>query len=348
VFEYPHIEVAVLEEYFGRIARLGFSFSWCNVAVCTNVTNDHLGRIGTHTLEQMAQVKTAVVSRARDAVVLNADDPHCLEMAARVSARKICLVSRLLKQKQLDTRLQETGCSVVLEAQRANDWIVIYDQGVRKPLIAVEDIPATFSGVAGHNTANAMHAAAACYLSGIGVEEISRGLASFNMGFESTPGRLNVHDGLPFRVIMDYAHNADGYRTLCEFVDNQPVTGRKIIMAAQSGDRQDRDIKAAVSELAGHFDHYVCRTYLSTRGRSAEEVPRLLKAGLLEAGVPETSISTVLNATEAIHLSLRLARAGDLLVLLVGDGGEIDSTWALLQSYEPPHSVTTAANALTK
>ncbi len=354
IFEYPNVDFAVLEEYFGRIARLGFVYSWCNVAVCTNVTEDHLGRIGTHTVEQMAEVKFAVPQRARDAVVLNADDPYCLAMEARVSARKVCLVSCQQSQQTLAARVQKPACFVVLEKVQTKDWIVIHDAGIRKPLIAVADIPATFSGAAGHNTSNAMHAAAATYLSGAEVGEISSGLASFQMGFESSPGRLNIYDGLPFRVIMDYAHNADGFRKLRAFIDTQQATGRKIVMMAIPGDRQDADIMAAASELAGHFDHYVCRNFVKMHGRQPGEVPGLLQAGLVQAGVSESAITLVPDATEAIHFSLDLACAGDLLVLLTGN--EIDSTWALITSYpkklagagESTHSANTSANASTK
>ncbi len=332
VFEYPNVDFAVLEEYFGRIARVGFPFSWCNVAVCTNVTADHLGRIGTHTLEQMAELKVAVPQRARDAVVLNADDQYCLEMATLVTARTVCLVSCQQSQETLAALLQKPACFFVLERLDAKDWIVIYDSGLREILMAVADIPATFCGAAMHNTSNAMHAAAACYLSGADIGSIRHGLTSFKMTFEDTPGRLNIYDGLPFRVIMDYAHNADGFRKLCEFIDKQQVPGRKIVMMAIPGDRQEADIMAAAAEMSGHFDHYVCRNYVSTRGRPTEDVPRLLKAGLLRAGISETAISTVPNAAEAIRFSLHLASEGDLLVLLPGDV-EIASTWELIMSY---------------
>jgi cyanophycin synthetase len=177
-----------------------------------------------------------------------------------------------------------------------------------------------------------MHAAAACYLSGTGLDEISSGLASFKMGFETTPGRLNIYDGLPFRVIMDYAHNADGFRQLCEFIDKQKVAGRKIIMVAMSGDRQDEAIMAAVSELAGHFDHFVCRSYPDRRGRAVGEVGALLKAGLLQAGVPTAAIDTLSEPSEAIRFSLNLAVEGDLLILQSGST-EFASIWAEINSY---------------
>ena len=347
LFERPEVDFAVLEEYFGRIARAGFPFRWCDVAVVTNVTEDHLGRIGTHTLAEMAELKSAVAKRARELVVLNADDAHCLAMASSLTADRICLVSARMSHEELQAQLPDARCTCVLETMQGADWIVLHDRGVRTPVIAVNDIPASFRGAAGHNVYNAMQAAAACHASGAGAQALRTGLASFVMDFGSNPGRLNIYDGLPFRVIMDYAHNADGYRKLSAFVDRQNVTGRRIVMMSAVGDRLDHDVMAAAAEMAGHFDHYVCRNYLGIRGeRPPDTMPELLKAGLCEAGVPEHAITTIADATEAIHFCLNMAAKGDLLVLLPGDN-EFASTWELLGTFDAqgtriPHRETGA------
>lgn len=333
LFERPEVDFAVLEEYFGRIARAGFPFRWCDVAVLTNVTADHLGRIGTHTLAEMAALKGAVATRARERVVLNADDAHCLAMAASLAPERVCVVSQLMSHAELQARLPAARGTCVLETIEDAEWIVLHDRGVRTPVIAVNDIPASFRGDARHNVSNAMQAAAACHASGAEAPALRAGLASFVMDFDSNPGRLNIYDGLPFRVIMDYAHNADGYRTLSAFVDRQRVTGRRIVMMSAVGDRLDHDVMTAAAEMAGHFDHYVCRNYLGIRGeRPPQAMPELLKTGLCRAGVPEDAITTIADPTEAIHFCLNMAAKGDLLVLLPGDN-EFASTWELLGTF---------------
>jgi cyanophycin synthetase len=72
---------------------MGFGFDYCDVAVCLNVTRDHLEDCGIDTIEQMATLKRAIASRARGAVVLNADNPRCLAMAPFPATRRLCLVS---------------------------------------------------------------------------------------------------------------------------------------------------------------------------------------------------------------------------------------------------------------
>jgi cyanophycin synthetase len=333
ILEVANVDVAVLEEYFGRILRVGFAFAWCDVSVCTNVTNDHLGRIGIHTLEEMAAVKFEVVRRARGTAVLNADDPFCLAMAKRANASRVCLVSSAEDPEVPGEALDNADSRCVVEPEGGRAFIVIHDGAIRIPLVAIDDIPATFAGAAAHNISNAMHAAAACYFSGVDAATIAAALRGFRMSFESTPGRLNIFDGLPFRVIMDYAHNADGFRRICTFVDRQNVAGRRIVMFSVPGDRRDADIKLAAKQMAGHFDHYVCRVYSDARRGSTEDVPRLLKSGLCEAGVAVSAISAIPDAAAAIRLALSLGAPGDLLVLLPGQI-ELASTWEQIRSFQ--------------
>lgn len=329
LLERPEVEAAVFEEYFGRIARLGFAYHWCDVAVCTNVTNDHLGRLGTHSLQQMAELKRAVIARARKCAVLNADDPLCLAMARDCEAARVCLVStRSTAESGLATGPQPAFC--VVEAVGDVDWMVLYDVGTRIALLPIADIPATFGGTAEFNVSNAMHAACAAYFAGAHPDDITAALGSFGMSFETTPGRLNRFDGLPFGVIMDYAHNRGGFRELGAFIDRQTVAGRKIVMVGYTGDRKDDDIRAAVAELSGHFDHFVCRNFRIIRQRGVQKIPELLARTLVAAGVDPECIDIVPDAREAMDHALAIACEGDLVVLLVGES-EFEDTWQLLR-----------------
>ncbi len=329
----PNIDFTVFEEYFGRIARVGFPYAWSDIAVCTNVTEDHIGRIGANSLEQMAELKFTVPERARIGVVLNADDPRCLAMTRNVTAKKICLISTYLTPEEMRFKSDRPVCFCVLQQIDNKTWLTIIDNTDHYPVTPIEEIPATISGTAKHNIYNAMSAAAAAYLSDFSVDLVRIGLSSFTTDFDQTPGRLNIFDQLPFRVVMDYAHNSDGFRNISNFVDSQPVNGRKILMVGFTDDRQDKAIKAAVASLAGHFDHYVCRNFRKPRNkeRAPEEIPKLLKSGFISMGIEETAISMVPDADEAVRYTLDFASPGDLVVLLVGST-EFQRVWGLLNS----------------
>lgn len=331
ILENRKVDFIIFEEYFGHIARAGFEYSWSDVAVCTNVTPDHLGRIGVHTVEEIALLKQSVMERARHGVVLNADDKHCMAMRPFLKPRQLCLVSTVKSYQQLLAGEDDSSIACVLETEQGSEWIVLYDKKGRHPLVAVEDIPATWSGTAVHNVFNSMYAAAACWLSAANPETIRKGLSSFASSFEISRGRLNVFEGLPFSVIMDYAHNLDSFQRISEFVDRQQVTGRKIIMFAMTGDRQDKDIKDALDAIAGHYDHYVCRSYPGLRGRLRGEIDKLLETTLLQYGVPAEQITRCNDPAQAIQIALDLGKAGDL-VLLLSTEKEFSTHWEILQS----------------
>lgn len=329
------VDAAVLESHHRGIAVRGFAFNECDIGVCLNVTNDHLQNGSIETVEEMAEIKRALLERASHAAVLFADNQHCMAMLDFITAKNTCLVSLDAGVEQLRS-LGGPGatCFCVLEELENREWIVLYNKQLRLPVMPVSDIPATFDGTARFNVSNAMHAIVAAYFAGVGTDSIKLALCKFKAGRELTPGRMNVFDNFPFRVVMDYAHNADGFRKITEFVDKQVVAGQKILMFGYSGDRLDANIKAAATQMAGHFDHYVCRNFRVPRDRKPHEIPALLKSGLRSAGVVESDISVVLDADEAVRYSLSMAESGDLVVLLVGSL-EFQSVWDLLAGIKP-------------
>jgi cyanophycin synthetase len=338
LFESRAINMGVLETARGAVAHSGFMFDWCDVGVCLNVTADHLGEFGVHTLEDMTTIKRSIVARARRAVVLNADYPTCVSMlpfAAGVSVYLAAVESSLETVRSL---AGEPVHACVREQDNGVDSIVLYEpDGNRVPLMPVTDIPATMGGAAGFNINNAQHAVCACHALGVGIETIREGLAGFDASFENNPGRLNIHRGLPFTVIMDYAHNPDGMKKLGEFIERLDVPGRRILMYAVTGNRTNLEVTAFTRTPIGLFDHFVCRSYPQLRGREPGEIPALMKTALLEAGVPEERITVVKDPEDASRQALNLARPGDLVVLAVG-AGEFERLWNKITCFEPATS----------
>lgn len=320
------VQLAVLEEYLGTIIGTGFAYQHSDVAVCCNVTEDHLGRLNFYNEEHLADAKLLAVKRAQKAAVLNADNHHSLAMMRSCPAQRIGLVSLRGTVGKVRAKLDRPGAVCVLEQQHGENWLVLYEGEKRLPLVPEKDLPASFNGMARHNTDNAMHAALATYLLGIEPTVIAAALRKFHTDFASSPGRLNLLDGLPFRFIMDYAHNIDGFRVLCDFVDQMPVKGRKMLCLAFAGDRLDSDIQRACTYLARHFDYFICRRYRGLRGRGPEEIPRLAGSFLQAAGVPAESVQLEVDPGSAIQSALDAAKPGDLLVVLSGSS-EFQHIW---------------------
>ena len=81
-------------------------------------------------------------------------------------------------------------------------------------------------------------------------------------------------------------------------------------MLAGPGDRRDEDLRAIAQAVAGRFDHYICRRDDNLRDRGPDEVPRIMAAALLAAGVPQSAISVIPDEQAAIDAALRMGRPG--------------------------------------
>ena len=320
LLEHPRIDAAVLETARGAVLTRGIAYDRCDVALCLNVTPDHLGDRGVDSLEQMADLKRQVVERAREGAVLNADDPLCQAMAPFLGARRLGLVSMRRSARELAGACERADCFAVLESIDGAEWMVIHDAGRRIPVAAVAEIPATFDGLVRYNVANALHAGVACHLAGVDIAVIRRALGDFPMSCETTPGRLNFFEGLPYRLLLDLAHNPDGVARLCEFVDRLPVAGRRILVFSAPGHNTVPVIAGNARSAAGHFDHYVCFNYQRNVNNGHDHVPWLLADTLRECGVAGECIDIRELEMDAFESIFRLARPGDFVVFLCGVG----------------------------
>lgn len=323
--EDPDVQAVVLEAHFGRIARLGFPWQKCDVGVCTNVSRDHIGRLGTETLDDMAALKRSVLDRARHAV-LNADDPRCIAMLPYLSSKLVTLTTLGTVENFDDFEHADELNICSIEDVSGRDWIVLTEKGQRRPVIAVNDIPATFDGSARYNISNAQQAVAATRAAKIPIKTIAKVLASFEMNIQNTPGRLNIHDNGRYKVIMDFAHNADGVKNLADFVDSLAVNGRRIIMFSVSMLASNELIFSTAAASAEHFDIYICWDSSDDKHRPAGEVSRLMRRGIEAQGVVSEAIKEVIDQQEALDYALALCRNGDLLVVH-SDTGKFDETW---------------------
>jgi len=312
----PMVDVAVLETARGGLLRAGMATRYVDVGAVLNVRPDHLGQKGIDTLEQLAEIKRTVVEIARDTAVLNADDPLTLRMAAYTDARHVCYVTLNPDHELVREHIRAGGRAIALENGINGSMITIYDHGAHIPLLWTHLIPATIEGKALHNVQNAMFAAAMAFAMGVRLEDIRHGLRTFDTSFFQAPGRLNVYDQHPFRVLFDYGHNADAVEQLVQLANRLDVKGRRICVLAAPGDRRDQDI-VAIGQVAaeGMFDHYICRRDDSRRGRGDDEVPKMLEAALIAHGVSADRVEIVIDEQESIESALRRALPGDLVLI---------------------------------
>ncbi len=311
----PQIDFAVLETARGGLLRAGMGVPKVDVGAVLNVQSDHLGMKGIDTLEQLAEVKRIVVEVAEDCAVLNADDPNVLKMGGYTDAKVICYVTMNPSHGLVREHIRAGGRACALEGGVNGQMITLYDKGSHIPLLWTHLIPATLEGKALHNVQNAMFAAAMAFSMGLKLDAIRAGLRTFDSTFFQAPGRMNVFNEHPFKVLFDYGHNAHAVAAMADLAKRLDVSGRRLVVVAGPGDRRDEDLREIARAVAGGFDHYICRRDDGLRGRAPDEVPKLIAATLREHGVPDERISLIPDEQEAIDAGLRMAQPGDVLLI---------------------------------
>jgi cyanophycin synthetase len=315
VLRQRQVQTAILETARGGILRRGLPVERADVAVVTNIADDHLGEFGVVSLPDLATTKLLVARPlgSTGTLVLNADDPLLAERAQSIAAR-INWFSLDPSSELVARHLEQGGTAVVTDGGR-----IVLAQGERRAtLLEVAEIPITFAGVAKHNVANVLAAVAAAAALGITVPHITGALRQFGHQLDDNPGRANLIELGGIRILLDFAHNPHGMLALVAVAETIP-SQRRLLLVGQAGDRSDEAIRelarAAWKLRPNHIVVKEMETYL--RGRGPGEVPGLLADEFSRLGVPEEAISWAGPEITGVRRALEWARPGDLLVLAV-------------------------------
>jgi cyanophycin synthetase len=305
----PTVEVAVLESARGGILRSGLAFDRCDVGVVLNVAADHLGIGGIDTIEQMAKVKSVVAEtvKADGYAILNADDPLAAAMAQKVKC-KVAYFS------------MNPDNPIIIEHSRRNGLAAVYENGYLsimegKWIFRIEKAikaPVTMGGMAPFMIANALAGCLAAFAQGVDIEDIRRGVRTFNPSAQQTPGRMNLFDVGDYHALVDYAHNPHGYQAVGDFVRNWE--GKRIGVIGGPGDRRDEDLILLGQIAAQIFDLIIIKEDSDSRGREIGQVADLIAKGIYQEN-PNATYQIILDETEAIETGLNKADKNNLVVI---------------------------------
>ena len=312
----PHIDAAVLETARGGLLRAGMGVAEVDVGAVLNVQADHLGLKGIDTLEQLAEVKRIVVEVAkrlrgaergrpagaqdggahgRRAHLLRDDEP-----AARAGARA---------HPRGRARLRARG-----GRQRPDDHAL----RPRQPHPALVDAPDPGDARGPRDAQRAerdVRRRRWRSRSGVKLDAIRQGLRTFDTTFFQAPGRMNVFDEHPFKVIFDYGHNAHAVGMLADLAQPARVAGRRIVVLAGPAIGATRTCARSRARSPAASTTTSAGATTTCAAAAADEVPRIMAAALLAAGVPQSAIAVIPDEQEAIDAALRMGRPGDLLLV---------------------------------
>ncbi len=147
-------------------------------------------------------------------------------------------------------------------------------------------------------------------------ETLQRGLKSF----PGVPGRMQLLQASPFRVINDFAHTGASLRAALETLRSTAPTGRLILVVGAAGQR-DPARRSGIGEAAARGTDLTVFTEEDHRTEALEGILSQMKSAYLAAGGDPGRLEVIADRREAIRRAVRLARAGDT-VLLAGKGHE--------------------------
>jgi len=309
----PGVDLAVLETARGGILLRGMGTDHNDVAVVTNVTEDHLDQYGIRTLDQLAEVKATItrVTQPEGWDVLNADDPRVLAMRRLASGRP-WLFSLDADHPAIRTTLAEGGRAIsVLDGA----LVVMTSRRHAHRLLPVEEVPVTLAGISSYNLRNAMAAAAAALGAGLPEEAVVEGLRTFVLDPERNPGRANVFEVDGRVVVIDYAHNEDGMRGLIEICQGLRAPGGRILLAfGSAGDRTNAILhRLAYTAARGPDQVAIAELHRYLRGRDPRDLINRLQAGLEDGGKPQAPVFP--SELEALDWMLATSAPNDVIAI---------------------------------
>jgi cyanophycin synthetase len=328
VLRHREVDLAVLETARGGILRRGLAVDTCDVALVTNVSDDHLGLYGIDDLSAMVEVKAVVLQAVRreGTAVLSAHDPALVALGRALS----CHVTFFADLDDADEAASGEARAVVLAHRAEGKRVVVARGGVittahggaESELARVDELPITFGGAARYNVQNALGAVGAAEALGVPRDAIAQALRGFSMADNPGRGQLVERDGAT--LFLDFGHNPAGVHAVMQLVRSLHAArgggkGKLTVIAGSPGDRSDQEIVDVARRLwDARPDRVLVRElgdYL--RGRAAGAVPELYRTTLLSLGLPEASFGVVRSEVEGLELALADAAPGDFIAVLV-------------------------------
>jgi UDP-N-acetylmuramoyl-L-alanyl-D-glutamate--2,6-diaminopimelate ligase len=271
-----------------------------NVAVFTNLTQDHLDFHGT--MESYFDSKAKLFSRLgsqekkrKPVAIVNIDDRYGEQLLKKIDQR-VAVVSygRSVRAdfRASNYRVEFSGTSYQLDAH-GKSYLV------RVPLIG------------GFNVANSVAALAAANTLGISLRD-----AVLSLGKSpQAPGRLElVPAKRQFQVFVDYAHTPDALRNVLKTL--RELEPHRLIVVFGCGGNRDREKRPLMGEIVDRHADYA----IVTSDNPRKEDPNAIIVEI-EKGFRSSHYEKIVDRTQAIDRAITLAQPRDI-VLIAGKGHE--------------------------
>jgi UDP-N-acetylmuramoyl-L-alanyl-D-glutamate--2,6-diaminopimelate ligase len=266
-----------------------------DVAIITNITQDHFDYHGTFEAYRTAKSGILAMVKRSGLAVLNADDPAASSLAEQLpSSAQLCTFGIEQPADITATRIHATNDGSTFIVQHGGE-----QAEVRTPLVGR------------HNISNCLAAIAAGLHFGFSLETIAAGIGTL----EAVPGRLERIDcGQPFDVYVDYAHTADALSRVITAL--RPTTAGRLFCVFGAGGDRDRTKRPLMGAAATAADVVVV-----TSDNPRSESPQAIIDEILTGVADRAECHVEEQREQAIAWALDRAQPGDC-VLVAGKGHE--------------------------
>ncbi|MEO5949397.1 MAG: UDP-N-acetylmuramoyl-L-alanyl-D-glutamate--2,6-diaminopimelate ligase [Candidatus Saccharimonas sp.] len=269
------------------------------MAIMTNLTQDHLDYHGT--MEAYAEVKGRLFAMEPRYIVLNRDDAWFDYFNQFVAGEQ-----KITYGKHEDADAHIDSVKVYRKGTEAK---VTIDHQTKLELAT--NLPGEF------NAYNMIAAMSAAYLLGTPLNDIVEGIANL----ESIPGRFDrVVDGLPYDVVVDYAHTPDGYEKLLTAA-REIAKNRVILVFGSCGDR-DKGKRPLMGEIAANRADRIFLTDEESYNEDPQKIREMIFEGIERVKGGAMKTTEIPDRRDAIKKALGIATKGDM-VLITGMGHEM-------------------------
>ena len=341
LLRHPDTEAAVLEVARGGLLRRGLPIPQVDVALVTNIAEDHLGQYGINSIAALTAAKMMVAKADCKSLVLNADDENLVAFvdkskakaeADRANSNSTASVS-IVDLAPLASRLPERitwfsldeSNPVIIEARSQqqnvcfvrNDQIIYSTPSDEANIININDIPMTLQGAAVHNVQNALAAVALSKALDIDTRPIREALAQFKSDASDNPGRGNLFEYQGAKLMLDFAHNVHSMNAMANTLRNMPAA-RKILLLCMAGDRTDSDVRKMVhSAMTMQPDLvWVCELPNYLRGRELGSMPDVIASAVRETGLIDSAIHFANDPLQGAEAIIKQLQADDLVFIM--------------------------------
>lgn len=301
------VDFAVLETARGGLIRKGLAYDLADVAIITNIREDHLGIDGINTMEELCHVKSLVAEAVKKDgyVVINADDYWSKNIINRVKSEIIFFSKD--SNNTLIVENKNKGIVVTIEEGE----LISYSYGRRYKICSIKDIPITLEGRLEFNIENILGITAALIGLKVDYSMIKNGLTTFEINSSKNLGRFNQHEINGINIVLDYGHNVDGYKAVLSSIRNISK-GEVIGVIGIPGDRKDECAKEIGKISYEYLDYIIVKEDKDLRGRKEKEMSNIIASGI---GNKNNNYEIILDEKQAFLRAIEKAKKDDFIVV---------------------------------